>query len=100
MVDFNFSANEDYAAGKVSFMDMATPKISQIIFWLVCVLLCFAAIVKKYSLIPLLGLSTCLYLLTGMTKSNWAWFLGWLALGLVIYFAYGYRNSRLAKATV
>lgn len=100
MFDFNFSANEDYAAGKVSFMDMATPKISQIVFWLVCVLLCFASIVKKYSLIPLLGLSTCLYLLTGMTKNNWAWFLGWLALGLVIYFAYGYRNSRLAKQPV
>jgi hypothetical protein len=45
-----------------------------------------------------MGVTTCLYLLTGMTKSNWAWFLGWLALGLVIYFLYGYRKSRLANA--
>jgi cbb3-type cytochrome oxidase subunit 3 len=33
-----------------------------------------------------------------MTKSNWAWFLGWLGLGLIIYIFYGYRKSRLAKS--
>jgi APA family basic amino acid/polyamine antiporter len=43
-----------------------------------------------------MGVTTCLYLLTGMTKSNWAWFLGWLGIGLIIYFLYGYRKSRLA----
>jgi len=53
--------------------------------------------IKKYSLIPLMGVSTCLYLLTGMSASNWAWFLGWLALGLIFYFMYGYKNSLLAK---
>lgn len=98
--NFDFSGDEGYAAGTTSFMDLATGKISQIIFWLVCIILCIAAVIKKYSLIPLLGLSTCLYLLTGMTKSNWAWFLGWLALGLVIYFSYGYRKSRLATKAV
>ena len=77
-------------------MDLATPKISIIVFWIVCIILSLLAILKKYSLIPLMGVTTCLYLLTGMTKSNWAWFLGWLALGLVIYFMYGYKNSRLA----
>ena len=55
------------------------------------------AFIKKYSLIPLMGLITCLYLLTGMTKSNWAWFIGWLAIGLVIYFLYGYRKSKLSS---
>jgi len=98
ILNFNFSADADYAANKVSFMDLATPKISLIIFWLACIILGIMAFVKKYSLIPLMGVASCLYLLTGMTKSNWAWFLGWLLLGLVIYILYGYKKSKLANA--
>jgi basic amino acid/polyamine antiporter, APA family len=45
-----------------------------------------------------MGLITCMYLLTGMTKSNWAWFLAWLGIGLIIYFLYGYKKSKLAVA--
>ena len=72
-----------------------TINISTIVFWLVCMLISILAFVKKYSLIPLLGLATCLYLLTGMTARNWAWFASWLVLGLVVYFFYGYRKSKL-----
>ena len=96
LFNFDFSDNTAYVQGKISFTEAATPKISLIIFWLVCLLLAALAFVKKYSLIPLMGLTTCLYLLTGMTWANWAWFLGWLAIGLVIYFLYGYRKSKLA----
>ncbi len=70
-------------------------KLSTIIFWISALLLSVAAFVKKYSLIPLMGLITCFYLLTGMTTSNWLWFIGWLAIGLVIYFMYGYKKSKL-----
>lgn len=98
MFNYDFSANADYVEKKVTFMDLAIPKISLIIFWLSTIILAMLAFVKKYSLIPLMGVTTCLYLLTGMTKSNWAWFLGWLGLGLIIYIFYGYRKSRLAKA--
>ena len=96
LFDFDFSANEDYNAGKASFMELATPNISIIIFWIICITLAIATIVKKYSLIPLMGVTTCLYLLTGMTKSNWAWFLSWLVIGLILYFIYGYNKSKLA----
>lgn len=96
--NFDFSADADYVANRATFMDLATPKLSLLIFWLSAIILAVLAFIKKYSLIPLMGVTTCLYLLTGMTKSNWAWFLGWLALGLVIYFLYGYRKSKLAKA--
>lgn len=95
-MNFDFSGNAEYAEGKVSFMDLATPKISIIVFWVICLLLVIITFIKKYSLIPLMGVTTCLYLLTGMTKSNWAWFLGWLLLGLIIYFLYGYKKSKLA----
>jgi amino acid transporter len=96
LFDFDFSANADYNEGKMSFMDLATPNLSVIIFWIVCFILAIATIIKKYSLIPLMGVTTCLYLLTGMTKSNWAWFLSWLGVGLIIYFIYGYNKSKLA----
>ena len=95
-LDFDFSSNPDYVAGKATFMDLATPKISIILFWATCILLSILGFFRKYSLIPLMGVTTCLYLLTGMTKSNWAWFLGWLLLGLIIYFIYGYKKSKLA----
>ena len=100
LFDFDFSANSDYQEGKASFMDLATPNISIIIFWIICFILAIATLIKKYSLIPLMGVTTCLYLLTGMTKSNWAWFLSWLAVGLILYFLYGYNKSKLAKTPV
>ncbi|MEO5683123.1 MAG: amino acid permease [Chitinophagaceae bacterium] len=75
-----------------------TINISTIIFWVVCLVVSILTFIKKYSLIPLLGLSTCLYLLTGMTAKNWAWFSSWLLLGLVVYFLYGYKKSKLAQA--
>lgn len=95
MFRFDFSGNEDFVNGKSSFWDLATPKVSLIIFWGFSILLAFLAFVKKYSLIPLMGVITCAYLLTGMSKSNWVWFIGWLGLGLIVYFIYGYNNSKL-----
>jgi C-terminus of AA_permease len=74
-----------------------TQKISLIIFWCLMIALAVLAFLKNYSLIPLLGVSTCLYLLTGMTLSNWVWFGGWLAIGLVVYFLYGFKKSKLAQ---
>ena len=73
-----------------------TMQISLIVFWLILPVLAVFAYLRKWSLIPLLGLSTCLYLLTGMSAPNWFWFAVWFGVGLVIYFLYGYRRSRLA----
>ena len=95
--NFDFTGNTDYVSGKKSFMDVATPNLSLIIFWLSAIALAIFSFIKKYSLIPLMGLITCMYLLTGMTKANWLWFLAWLAIGLLIYFAYGFKKSKLAN---
>jgi APA family basic amino acid/polyamine antiporter len=100
MFNFDFSYNKDYTSGTQTFMDVATPNISLIIFWLSAILLALFAFIKKFSLIPLMGVITCMYLLTGMSKSNWLWFIGWLVLGIIIYFLYGYKNSKLAEPQV
>ncbi len=72
--------------------------ISMVVFFGLCIVMSFLAFVKNLSLIPLLGLISCCYLLTGMAVSNWKWFGVWLLIGLVFYFAYGYKNSKLNKA--
>ena len=70
-------------------------RISVTVFLVINVLLAVWAFIKNPNLIPLLGLSSCLYLLTGMTHDNWFWFGLWFALGLIIYFGYGKRHSLL-----
>ena len=77
----------------------ASLNISSIIFWLAMIVVSIVTFLRNYSLIPLLGLSSCLYLLTGMTGANWAWFASWLALGLVVYFLYGFHKSKLNSRT-
>jgi len=49
--------------------------------------------------VPLLGALSCLYLMAGLPLATWARLGVWLALGFVIYFAYGRRRAmaRLAE---
>jgi len=53
--------------------------------------------IKNLSLIPVLGLLSCFYLMTQLGYINWLRFLIWLVIGLVIYFTYGYKHSVLGK---
>ncbi len=72
-------------------------RLSVCIYLLINVVLCYLSVTRNLSLIPLLGLTSCLYLLTGMTHNNWLWFGIWFAIGLLIYFFYGMRNSKLEQ---
>jgi APA family basic amino acid/polyamine antiporter len=79
----------DFSDGK-----MAT-NLPMLVFLLVCLVMMVVSFIKNLSLIPLLGLVSCCYLLTGMAVSNWMWFGCWLVIGLIIYFAYSFKNSKL-----
>ena len=46
---------------------------------------------------PILAIVSCLYLMLQLPWLTWVRFALWLALGLVIYFLYGIRHSRLAR---
>ncbi|WP_369258705.1 amino acid permease [Geodermatophilus amargosae] len=48
--------------------------------------------------LPLLSALACLYLMLNLSIETWLRFLAWLALGLVVYAGYGYRNSRVRAA--
>src|SRR6478672_10643594 len=45
--------------------------------------------------LPIVSAVLCLYLMTNLAVETWIFFAGWLAIGLVIYFAYGQKHSRL-----
>lgn len=72
-------------------------RISIFFFIIINLVLCVLAYLKNLSLIPLMGLSSCLYLLTGMSHENWFWFGLWFLIGMVVYFGYGYKHSKLNK---
>jgi APA family basic amino acid/polyamine antiporter len=47
--------------------------------------------------VAVVGAGACLYVMIGLPRTAWERFGIWLALGLAIYFLYGYRNSRLRR---
>jgi len=81
--------------GTESGWEVFQHKIPMIGFIIFCVAISFLSFTKNLSLIPVLGLITNLYLMTELGITNWSRFLIWLGLGLIVYFSYGYRNSKL-----
>jgi APA family basic amino acid/polyamine antiporter len=48
--------------------------------------------------VPIAGILACLYLMLGLPVDTWARLIIWMALGLLIYFAYGRRHSKVQAA--
>lgn len=46
-------------------------------------------------LVPILGIAVCAAMIFGLGWLNWVRLIGWLAIGLVIYFGYGIRHSKI-----
>ena len=46
-------------------------------------------------LVPILGILVCLAMIFGLGWTNWLRLIGWLALGLIVYFGYSKKNSKL-----
>jgi len=70
-------------------------KIPMWIFLISLVLLSVWAYRQNLSLIPLLGLICCLYMMAQLSVWNWIYFTAWLLIGLVIYFGFSRKNSKL-----
>ena len=95
------------SASKVSFekkyesgWSLFKHKIPMWIFLIICVVISYYCVTKNLSLIPVLGLISCLYMMCELGISNWIGFGIWLVIGLVVYFAYGYRHSKLANSEI
>jgi APA family basic amino acid/polyamine antiporter len=44
---------------------------------------------------PIVGIALCLMLMMSLPGENWLRLFVWLAIGFVLYFSYGSRNSKL-----
>jgi len=70
-----------------------------ILFFAVISILIVYTYKRSFSLIPVLGVVSCFYLMAQESHTNWWRFLIWLVVGLVIYFSYSKNHSKLGKAS-
>ena len=75
--------------------DVCKHKLPYIAFILITIWVTVITYKRNYSLIPVLGLLTNLYLMTELGYTNWMRFIIWLIIGLIIYFTYSIRKSKL-----
>ena len=94
---FIYLFRDRVSASVSNFTHESYQEILFLVFLLVATILTVLTIIRNYSLIPIMGVLTCLYLMIEIPAVSWKWFFIWMALGLLIYFLYGYRNSKLAK---
>jgi APA family basic amino acid/polyamine antiporter len=45
--------------------------------------------------VPVAGIAACVYLMSGLPVDTWARLIIWMAIGLLIYFVYGRRHSKV-----
>lgn len=95
IASLNLNPNLKYESGWQLFKH----KIPTWIFIVITIALTVLAIKYQLSLIPLLGLECCLYMMSELGYKNWLYFGAWLLIGLLIYFGYSYKNSKLELKT-
>ena len=86
-----------YALTKSNLLQTLEEKPLLLVFWVVWTILAVQGFRYNFSLLPVIGILTNLYLMTELGASNWQIFGIWLVIGLVIYFSYGFRKSKLAQ---
>jgi hypothetical protein len=91
--------NEDFKKDESFFYNEGfshfAEKIPTWIFISFTIFITVMAFLNNLSLIPILGLLSCLYMMSELELANWVYFTGWLLIGLIIYFGYSARNSKL-----
>jgi len=70
-------------------------QLPMFVFIIVAIITTVYAVIRQWSLIPVLGLITNLYLMSELGITNWMRFLVWLVIGLALYFLYGVKHSKL-----
>lgn len=74
-----------------------TEEVLFIVFLIFALIVAIITFIRNYSLIPIMGVLMCSYMMVEIPLVSWKWFVVWMALGLAVYFLYGYRNSKLRK---
>ena len=69
--------------------------VPNFIFFVVFAVMALFSFLRKLSAIPVFGILSCLYLMAQIHVHQWIGFSIWLVIGLILYFTYGYRHSKL-----
>ncbi len=67
-----------------------------LVFIVIAIITAVLSFMRSYSFIPIAGALCCLYLMIEIPAVSWLWFFVWMGIGLIIYFLYGRKNSKLA----
>jgi APA family basic amino acid/polyamine antiporter len=51
-------------------------------------------------LVPILGILSAVYLMTRLMLFTWEVMIGWLVIGLIIYFGYSLKHSKVQQMPV
>lgn len=93
---WSFLTKVETAEGETTWQAFSH-KIPTIAFIILAAVLTFLSFLKHLSVIPVLGLLCCTYLMSELGWTNWLRFAVWLLIGLSIYFGYGYIHSRIGR---
>jgi amino acid transporter len=77
---------------------MILQNIPMFLFAGASLVLVWFSITRNISLIPVLGLLSCLFLMTKLGHLNWMRFMIWLGIGLIVYFSYSIQRSHLNRS--
>jgi amino acid transporter len=94
---FTVGFRERIQAAVTNISSEGYQEVLLLVFLVLFALLTVFSFLRNYSLIPVLGVVCCMYLMIEIPAKSWMVFFGWMALGLTVYFIYGYRKSRLAE---
>jgi APA family basic amino acid/polyamine antiporter len=97
-----FTKGQEWKSQMLDFSSAATiaGNIPMWLFVILCLVLSYYSFTKNLSLIPVLGLIFCFYMMAQIHYVSWIGFVIWLVIGLGIYFSYGLYNSKLHKESM
>ncbi|HLO57571.1 MAG TPA: amino acid permease [Bacteroidales bacterium] len=99
-VIFNGNYWVDFASNReANVLYTIAEKIPMAVFILSCLFMAWKSYTRNYSLIPVLGFLSCMFLMTKLGHTNWLRFFIWLTIGLVVYFSFSRKNSKLNLKT-
>ena len=95
---FVFFARHRIQDAVVNLSAESHQEILFLVFLLFAFIITAVTFLRRYSLIPVLGVLFCLYLMIEIPARSWMVFFGWMAVGLAIYLLYGRRKSKLVNS--
>lgn len=92
---FMFLFNQRIQNSITNLFSGNTTDVLFLIFVVIAVFISVFSFIRKYSLIPVLGVLCCLYLMIEIPPKSWMVFFVWMLIGLIFYMFYGRKHSLL-----